>query len=51
MRNSSLKVNFEYQLYTCIHYVREYLELKSQVTGLEEEKKQVKGQYLMEKQG
>ena len=30
--------------------VREYLELKSQVTELEEEKEQVKKQYLVEKQ-
>ena len=30
--------------------VREYLELKSQATELEEEKEQVKKQCLMEKQ-
>ena len=30
--------------------VREYLELKSQVTELEEENEQVKKQYIMEKQ-
>ena len=38
-------------MYIHVYYVREYLELKSQVTELEEEKEQVKKQYFVITEG